>query len=324
MANSMLFSRSILDIDTDPEITRITDFIRDMTLRKFKRRWAVIGLSGGVDSAVSAELCVRALGKDKVLAVFLPERESNPISLEYGQKQAQKMGVETFKIDITENLESLRAYEERDSVIKTIFPEFDNSYKFQVILPQNLLEKDRINYHSLIIEDSTGNRKSARIPASDWLRILASQNTKQRIRMVQLYYYAEKNNYIVVGTTNMTESAQGFYVKFGDGGVDIEPLAHLYKTQVYQLAKGLGVIKEIINRPPSPDTYSLPATDKELYFCLDYELLDLLIYAYENKVPVEEVSSTLGLTPEQIRRLFKEIKSKEEATWHLRQIPPTL
>jgi len=320
----MTFSRSILDIDIDSEIIRISDFIRDMALRKFKRRGAVIGLSGGIDSAVSAELCVRALGKDRVLVLFLPEKESNPISLEYGRKQAQKMGIKTIKIDISGDLESLKAYEERDAVIKTIFPEFDNTYKFQVTLPQNLLEKDRINYHSLIIEDSTGNRKSARISASDWLRILASQNTKQRIRMIQLYYYAEKNNYIIAGTTNKTESAQGFYVKFGDGGVDIEPLAHLYKTQVYQLAKGLGVIKEIIDRPPSPDTYSLPATDKELYFCLEYELLDLLIYAYENKVPIEQVSSVLELTPEQIRRVFKEIKSKEDATWHLRQMPPTL
>jgi NAD+ synthase len=320
----MIFSRSILDIDIDSEIVRISDFIREMTLRKFKRRGAVIGLSGGIDSAVIAELCVRALGKDKVLALFLPEKESNPISLEYGQKQAKKMGVKTIEIDITQNLEALRAYEERDSVIKTIFPEFDDSYKFYVTLPQNLLEKDRINYHSITIEDLIGNRKSARISPSDWLKISASQNTKQRIRMIQLYYYGEKNNYIVAGTTNKTESVQGFYLKFGDGGVDIEPIAHLYKTQVYQLAKGLGVIMEIINRPPSPDTYSLPVTDKELYFCLEYELLDLLIYAYQKNVPIEQISGTLELTPEQIKRVFKDFKAKELATWHLREMPPSL
>ena len=142
--------------------------------------------------------------------------------------------------------------------------------------------------------------------------------------MIQLYYFADKNNYIVAGTTNKTEVVQGFYVKFGDGGVDIEPIAHLYKTQVYALANELGVIDEITKRPPSPDTYSLPVTDKEFYFCLDYELLELLIYAYENNVPVDNISNTLDLTEEQITRVFKDFKAKEHASWHLRQSAPCL
>ena len=142
--------------------------------------------------------------------------------------------------------------------------------------------------------------------------------------MIQLYYYADKNNYIVAGTTNKTEVLQGFFVKFGDGGVDIEPIAHLYKMQVYELAKELGVIEEIINRPPSPDTYSLPVTDKEFYFCIDYELLDLLLYAYENKVPLDQVSAATGLKHDQITRAFKDFKAKERASWHLRQMPPSL
>ncbi len=142
--------------------------------------------------------------------------------------------------------------------------------------------------------------------------------------MTQLYYYAEKNNYIVAGTTNKAEVAQGFYVKFGDGGVDIEPVAHLYKTQVYELARNLGVINEIISRSPSPDTYSLPVTDKELYFCLDYEILDLLLYACENNVPFNNISNILDLNEEQIKRIFRDFKAKERATWHLRQMPPSL
>jgi len=142
--------------------------------------------------------------------------------------------------------------------------------------------------------------------------------------MIKMYYYAEKANYIVAGTTNKTEVMQGFYVKFGDGGVDLEPIAHLYKKQVYQLARHLGVIDEIICRPPSPDTYSLPVTDEEFYFCLDYELLDLLLYAYEKNVPFDDISNTLGLEKEQIERIFRDFKSKERATWHLRQMPPSL
>ena len=142
--------------------------------------------------------------------------------------------------------------------------------------------------------------------------------------MINLYHYAEKNNFIVGGTTNKTEVVQGFYVKFGDGGVDIEPLAHLFKTQVYKLGRYLGVIDEIIKRPPSPDTYSLTVTDKEFYFCLDYELLDLLLYAYENKVAASQIARTLDLKEEQIERVFKDFKAKERATWHLREMPPSI
>ena len=267
---------------------------------------------------------MRALGKERVLGLFLPEKESNPISLEYGQEQAEKMGIRTETVDITENLRSTGVYQNRDHVIKRIFPEFDDSYKFHITLPQNLLEKDRLNYHSITIEDRNGVRQKKRIPGIDWLEISACQNIKQRTRMIKMYYHAEKNNYIVAGTTNKAEVAQGFYVKFGDGGVDIEPIAHLYKTQVYQLARHSGVIDEIISRAPSPDTYSLPVTDKEFYFCLDYELLDLLLYAYENNVPSNEISNTLDLKEEQIQRAFNDFKAKERATWHLRQMPPSL
>ena len=319
-----MFSKSVLNIDAAAEAVRISDFIRDTVLKRFKRKGAVIGLSGGIDSAVVAELCVRALGKGRVLGLFLPEKESNPISLQYAEKHAAKMGIEAIKVEITEYLEALKVYERRNGVIKSMFPEFDGSWRFHVILPQDLLEKDRLNYHSLVVENEDGVRRQKRISGSDWLAISACQNMKQRTRMMQMYYYAEKNNYIVAGTTNTPELMQGFYVKYGDGGVDIEPIAHLYKGQVYGLARHLGVIQEIIDRSPSPDTYSLPVTDKEFYFCMDYEVLDILLYAYANKVAVEEVSQETGLKPEQIQRAFRDFEAKERATWHLRQLPPSL
>jgi len=320
----MTFSTSVLEINPESEAIRISDFIREMTFKKFKRRGAVIGLSGGIDSAVISEICVRALGKEKVLGLLLPETESNPISLEYGQNQAKKMAIDTETVNITDHLTSLGVYQNRDTVIKRIFPEFDDSYKFHITLPQNLLEKDRFNYHSITIEARNGVRQKKRISGTDWLEIAACQNIKQRTRMITMHYHAEKLNYVVAGTTNKAEAMQGFYVKFGDGGVDIEPIAHLYKTQVYQLARHLGVIHEIITRSPSPDTYSLPVTDKEFYFCLDYELLDLLLYAYENNVPLNDISNTLGLKEEQIQRAFRDFKAKDRATWHLREMPPTL
>jgi len=320
----MTFSKSVLDIIPSSELSRISAFIREMTFKSFKHKGAVIGLSGGIDSAVVAELCVHALGKERALGVILPEKESNPISAEFGKKQAKKMSIETITVDITENLESLNVYERRNAVIKSIFPTFDESYKFHVTLPQNLLEKDRLNYHSITIEDKNGNRQKKRIPGPDWLKISACQNMKQRIRMIQLYFYAERNNYLVAGTTNKTEVMQGFYVKFGDGGVDIEPIAHLYKSQIFELSRHLGVIDEIINRPPSPDTYSLPVTDEEFYFCIDYQLLDLLLYAYENDVPIDQVSNVLVLGEDKIQRAFRDFKAKERATWHIREMPPSL
>lgn len=318
------FSKDILKIDSSGEVEKICHFIREMTLKNFKRKGVVVGLSGGIDSAVTAELAVRALGKERVLGVFLPEKESNPISLEYGQKQAAKLGIETVRVEITEHLQSLGMYQRRNSVIKRIIPAFEDHFKFHITLPQNLLEKDRLNYHSITVEMKEGEKIIRRLSGTDWLEISACQNIKQRIRMIHLYYFAEKNHYIVGGTTNKTELMQGFFVKYGDGGVDIEPLSHLYKTQVYQIANYLGVIQEIIDRPPSPDTYSLPVTDKEFYFCIDYELLDLLLYAYEHKVPRQEVGKALNLDESQIERAFRDFRAKEQATWHLRALPPTI
>jgi NAD+ synthase len=320
----MAFNASILKLDPEKETNRIADFIAEMTRKHFRRKGAVVGLSGGIDSALTAELCVKALGKDRVLALILPERESSPVSAEYGLKQAEKLGLETITVDITDTLDSMGVYAKRDEAIRGMFPDFDQSMKFHITLPQDLLDEDRISFHSLVIEDSGGNRRSQRISGKDWLKISASQNVKQRVRMVQLFYYADRFNYIMAGTTNKTEVLQGFFVKYGDGGVDIEPLAHLYKTQVFQLSSHLGVVREIVERPPSPDTYSLPVSDKEFYFRMDYELLDLLLYAHGAHIPMDEIEAASGLKREQVERAFKDFKAKDRATWHMREMPPSL
>jgi len=320
----MNLSTNALSINPAHEILRIIDFIREMTYKGFRRKGAVIGLSGGIDSAVVAALCVKALGKDKVLALILPEKESNPISAEYAKKQADTLDIRTITIDITPHLESFGVYEKRDAVVKALFPNFDNDSRFYVTLPQNLLEKDRINYHSITIQNKKGHEQKKRLPLTAWLEISACQNMKQRVRMMHLYYHAERLNCLVAGTTNKTETIQGFFVKYGDGGVDIEPIAHLYKTQVYAIAKKMDIIQEIIDRPPSPDTYSLPVTDKEFYFCLDYALLDWLLYACENSISPIDAAQLLNLKEEQINRAYKDIKAKKQATWHQMQIPPSL
>jgi len=319
----MDFDKNVLKIDCKKEVKRICNFIKDQT-NEIKKDGVVIGLSGGVDSALSASLCVKALGKENVFALILPEKDSNPISAKYAKKQAKKLGIETKIIDITPTLEKFGTYKKRDKVIKKIFPEFKDGYKFNITLPKNLLFRDSFNFFTLKIDDGKNNIKSARLNKENLNSIVAATDTKQRTRMMYIYYYAEMKNYLVCGTTNKSETIQGFFVKYGDGGVDIEPLAHLYKTQVFQLSNYLGVIKEIIERSPSPDTFSYKTTDEDFYFRIPYKKLDFLLYAWRNNVKISDVCKIMNLKQEQVIRAFRDFSSKYNATKHLRQLPPSL
>jgi NAD+ synthase len=317
------FHRGILNIDCKAEAEKIYGFIRRQ-IRLQKREGAVVGISGGIDSALAATVCVNALSKDRVLGLILPEKESNPVSAEYALKYAAKLGINTITVDITSTLEALGTYQKRDEVIKKVFPEYTSTYKSKITLPPDLLERDAFNFFSLKIDDGQGNVKSARLDNRSVQTIVAATNTKQRTRMILLYYYAEMNKYLVCGTTNRSENIQGFFVKYGDGGVDIEPIAHLYKTQVYQLAEYLGVIREIMEREPSPDTYSFRQSDEEFYFRMPYSALDMLLNAWENHVSLDEVCRVMSLTKEQVQRAFRDFTAKAKATGHLHTMPPAL
>jgi NAD+ synthase len=319
----MEFHKDILKLDSKSEVERICEFIRQ-ELRDMKRDGAVVGLSGGIDSALSAALCVKSLGKEKVFGLILPEKESNPISAEYAAKHARQLGIETETVDITPTLDAFGTYKKRDNVIRGAFPDYDGRSRSKITLPADLLSKDSFNVFTLKIEDDKSNVKSARLNKKMLNGIVAATDTKQRTRMMHLYYYAEKKNYIVCGTTNKPELIEGLFVKYGDGGVDIEPLSHLYKAQVYQLSEYLEVIPEIIKRTPSPDTWSFEVSDEEFYFRIPYEILDLLLFAWEYNVPTERVCEVMDLTAEQVKRAMRDFNSKYNATRHLRRLPPTL
>jgi len=319
----MDFHKDVLKLDCEREIDRICSFIVHH-VREVKRNGIVVGLSGGIDSALAAALCVKALGRDRVFGLILPEKESSPVSAEYATKHAEKLGIEREKIDITPTLEAFGTYQKRDDLIREVFPEYDSAWKSKITLPADLLSTESLNFFTLKIDDGKGNIKSARLNKKMLNGIVAATDSKQRTRMMHLYYYAEKMNYMVCGTTNKTEVIEGFFVKYGDGGVDIEPLSHLYKAQVYQLSEHLGVIREIIERPPSPDTWSFEVNDEEFYFRIPYGKLDPLLYAWEHDVPAERVCEVMDLTQEQVNRAWRDFNAKYRATKHLRQLPPTL
>jgi NAD+ synthase len=287
-----------------------------------KKTGAVVGISGGIDSSVCAALCSRALGPDRVLGIMMPEKESAGESRSLAQMLADKFGFEAIVEEISGGLEGMECYRRRNEAIREVFPDFDeNSDKCKITIPTNILEKNTFNFFNLTIEKKTGESKSRRMPPSAYLQVVASSNLKQRLRMTTLYYHAEKRNWAVVGTGNKDEHMQGFFVKYGDGGADLKPIAHLFKIQVYQLAESLGVPEEIINRTPTTDTYSAEVTQEEFFFGLDFYKMDMLWFAMENGIPPERAAEVLDLTVEQVKRGYANIERKIRATEYLRMHP---
>lgn len=319
---TMPFSAAVLELDAADETDRIVSWLRSR-LRGMRRGGAVLGVSGGIDSAVVLGLCVRAFGPDRVVTLMMPEKDSDPETVRLSTLVATHFGCEPILETITPVLDGFGCYPRRDEAIRRVFPEYDADagYKARIVLPQNLLDEDTLNVFSLEVITPGGELLSRRLSPRDYAQIVAASNFKQRTRMAMLYYHAELRNYAVIGTPNKNEHDQGFFVKFGDGGADLRPIVHLYKTQVYQLARHLEVPEEIQQRPPTSDTYSAPTTQQEFFFRLPFATMDLLWYAQEHGVPAEEVADATGLTPVQVRRAFDDFSRKHRTTEFLR-LPP--
>ncbi len=317
----MAFSKDSILLDPAAETERIVQKLKQDVVQKLKKRGAVIGISGGIDSSIVLALCARAFGPKKVLGVMMPEQDSNPESRELATKLAEKFGVDYVVEDMTAAVEGFGCYRRRDEAIKNVFPEFDSSYKAKIVLPSNILEKDTLNVFQLTIIAPDGTEKAKRLPLKEYLQIVAASNFKQRSRMCMLYYHAERLNWAVIGTGNKNEHEQGFFVKYGDGGADIKPIAHLFKTQVFQLAEYLGVPQEIQNRTPTTDTYSAEQTQEEFFFRLPFDTLDRIWYGWEKDVPASEIAAALDLKTEQVENVIHDIKRKIAATEYLRMNP---
>lgn len=319
----MSFDLDVLKIDAEAEANRLIESITYTIGKKMRRRGGVVGISGGIDSSVVFSLMVKSLGKDRITALLLPDQDSDNESEPLANLLASQYGIETIKEDITPALSGFGAYDKRDEAIKRVFPEYDatQGYKAKLTLPNNITQNNMLNVFYLVIVTPDGQEKSKRLKPSDYFQIVAATNFKQRTRMSTLYYHAELRNYAVVGTANRNEHKQGFFVKYGDGGVDLQPILHLYKTQVYQLAEYLNVPKEIRQRMPTSDTYSAHQTQEEFFFRLPFEQMDMLWYALENNVPIEEVANVMDIPQDVIIRVFSDLSRREKTTNYLRMYP---
>lgn len=317
-----MFNKSLLELDCPKEAEAISSAVREQVLVQLRRRGAVVGLSGGIDSSVVAALCVRALGKDKVLGLLMPEHHSSGDAMVLGSMLADHLGVQALVEDIAPALEGLGCYRRQVDAIRTAVPEYGDGWKCKLVLP-SILEGERLNVTRLTVQSPSGAVATVRLSHSAYLQLVAATNYKQRVRKMSEYYHADRLNFAVAGTPNRLEYDQGFFVKQGDGSADFKPIAHLYKTQVYQLAEYLGIPEEIRSRPPTTDTFSMAQTQEEFYFALPYDRMDLCLYALNNGVPAEQVAPVVALTVEQVNRVFRDIEAKRRATRYLHQ-PPLL
>jgi NAD+ synthase len=340
--------------EAEAEIARITAALRDTVLGQLRRRGAVVALSGGIDSSVVAALCARAFGADRVLGLFMNEAESAPDTVRLARRIADQLAIPTTDEPISPILEAVGCYARRDAAIHTVIPRYRAGWQCKLVLPSTL-DGDRLRLFSIVVQSPDGEQIVARLPHAAYLQVVAATSFKQRVRKMLEYYHADRLHYAVAGTPNRLEYDQGFFVKNGDGAADIKPIAHLYKSQVYELANHLGLPKaicaaqpttdtyslsqgqdefyqladllgvpdEIRERTPTTDTCSLPQTQEELFFSLPYDQMDACLLARDHGVPPQLVAEALGLTPDQVARVYRDIDAKRAAARYL-HTPPLL
>ena len=323
MNSKKQFTPEILKFENIEDVVlQISTKLKDDVLVNLRKGGGVVGISGGIDSSVTLALLAKALGPERVVGIMLPEKDSSAESKHLALKLSEKFSTKAVEEDITNALVGFNCYKRRDEAVKRVFPEYDPStFKMKIGLNRSGINQNLPPFFTLTIVDQDGNQKSQIIPFKEYLQIVASSNFKQRSRMSMLYYHAEINNYAVIGTPNKHEVEQGFFVKYGDSAADVMPIAHLYKSQVYQIAEYLEIPREIINRTPTTDTYTAEQTQEEFFFQMPYQEMDLFWYGYENNYPPEEVGQVLGKSKEEVELIYKNFKRKQKTTEYLRLNP---
>ncbi len=294
----------------------IAESIKEAIVR-FRRRGAVVAVSGGVDSAVCCALAARALGSERVLALLLPERESSADSERLARKVVAALGVPFERHDITAALEAMGCYARRDEAVRAVVPEYGPGWRNKITISGGLV--GQFNHFHLVTASPDGTRMERRLGLKEYLQIVAATNFKQRTRKIMEYYHADRLHYVVIGTPNKLEYDQGFFVKNGDGAADIKPIAHLYKSQVYALARDLGVPDEVLAATPTSDTYTLPQEQESFYFALPYRELDTAILYLEKGRPASDLARAIGVDDVTAARIYADICAKRRTTRYLHE-----
>jgi NAD+ synthase len=319
MAARKPLDAKVLEMDNDAVIEHIVTRLRSILSKDVGRRGFVCAMSGGIDSSVSSALCVKAIGKDKVYGLMLPEKDSSGFSTARGRQLAEHLGIKYEVFDIAPALEGIGCYQWRDDAIRKVFPEYGEGWKNKIVISGGL--EGQINHFQLVVQTPSGEIRQERLGLKEYLQIVAATNHKQRIRKTVEYFHADRLNYAVIGTPNRLEYDQGFFVKNGDGSADVKPIAHLYKSQVYALARHMKLPKEICEATPTTDTYSLAQGQDEFYFALPYAQMDLALYALNNGYSAEELAPVIGVTVQQAANVFRDIEAKRRATRYMHLKP---
>jgi NAD+ synthase len=311
----MTFGADALALDCAAEADRVAAWVVEVLGQRLRRRGLVVAISGGIDSSVCAALAVRAVGPRKVFGLLLPERDSSPQSSQRGELLARHLGIEFERHDIAPALEALGCYAQRDAAIVRVVPAYGTGWKSKIVIAGGV--ERGINFFKLVARAPDGAQQEHRLPLREYLQIVAATNFKQRVRKNLEYFHADRLNYAVVGTPNRLEYDQGFFVKNGDGAADLKPIAHLYKTQVYAMARHLGLPPDVCNATPTTDTYSLAQGQDEFFFALPYAQMDLALCALERGLPATELAQALAITEAQAERVYADIAAKRRAAEYL-------
>lgn len=317
-----ILEEKILNIDYDAEVDRITQMMKQYLRKVAHRRGFVVAISGGIDSSVCATLAVKAVGKDRVLLLRLPESDSSSETGDRSLSLSSFLGSETIDQNITDVLSALGCYDWRDQAIKEVFPEYGDQWKNKIVIDGGM--DGQYNHFNLVVQDPQGETSTRRMEYRQYLQVVAATNYKQRIRKTIEYFHADRMNYAVVGTPNLLEYDQGFFVKNGDGSADTKPIAHLYKSQVYAMARHLRIPNDICDATPTTDTYSLAQGQDEFYFALPYQQMDVALWSYENGLSPSELGDELSISQQQAEFVYKDIENKRKMTQYLVMNPSSL
>jgi NAD+ synthase len=313
-----VFSNTVLDLDPQAEIERIATRLREIT-RQLRKRGLIVAISGGVDSSVCAALAVKAVGAERVFTLILPEQDSSGDSATRALLLAAQFGLKPLTVNIGPSLEALGCYQSRDEAMRRVIPGYGEGWRSKIAIRGGM--KGQFNHFHLVAQSPAGDMHDVRMPLPEYLQIVAATSFKQRTRKMIEYFHADRLNYAVIGTPNRLEYDQGFFVKTGDGAADIKPIAHLYKTQVYALARAFDLPAEITSARPTTDTYSLAQGQDEFYFALPYEQMDLALWAHNHQISAAELAVVLGLTSEHAQLIYADIEAKRRATQYLHRSP---